>query len=118
MAGFKLAVGRLNRTVRFERRVPLVDPLSAGEEAWEKVATVRAEVQDKRPSRDERLAEGMRIATRQARVITHYRRDIDASMRMVLDDGSVMQIVGGPAELGRRQALELVVEEYSGAGNA
>ncbi len=30
----------------------------------------------------------------------------------------IMQIIAGPAELGRREGLEFMVEEYSPAGNA
>jgi hypothetical protein len=46
----------------------------------------------------------------------HYRAGLTAAMRFVEGD-RVMQIISGPAELGFRDGLEFMVEEYSAGGN-
>lgn len=106
---------RLNRRVRIER--PLTDEAldGAGSGTWAEVATVWAEVQDMPPSR-ERMADGLNIANRPARIRMRYRSDVTAAMRIVWGS-RIMQIVAGPAELGFREAIELVAEDYSTAGN-
>ncbi|MCZ4341519.1 head-tail adaptor protein [Sphingomonadaceae bacterium G21617-S1] len=110
----ELDAGSLDRRIRIER--PVVDDSfdSAGEDAWPLVAIVWASVQDVLPSRGERLADGLVTATRPARVRIRYRSGITADMRFVMDD-RVMQIISGPAELGRRQGLEFMVADYSTA---
>lgn len=112
-----LNAGDLDRRVRFERKTGDDAYDSAGSEAWEEVVTVWAQVQDVLPSRSERLANGINIAARPARVRIRYRAGIDSGMRMVIGD-RVLQIVAGPAELGRREGLELMGVEYSTAGGA
>lgn len=112
-----LAPGTLDRFLTIERPVPDTALDGAGSGTWEPVAEVWASVQDALPSRAERLADGINVAARPARVRMHYRDDVDSSMRFVLD-GRIMQIVSGPAELGRREGLEFMVEDYSLAGNA
>lgn len=118
---------RLKDRIRIER--PVADRAidGAGSGSWALVQDdVAAEVQDALPSRGERLAGGMNIKTRPARVRMRYRTDIDSSMRFVIgatvnDDvvdysaARLMQITAGPATLGR-DAVEFMVEEYSPSG--
>lgn len=115
MAG--LAAGALDRRVRIERPVADESLDGAGSGDWELVATVWAQVQDALPSRGERLADGINVASRPARVRMRYRGDITADMRFVTGT-RVLQIVAGPAELGRREGLEFMAEDYQPAGNA
>ena len=118
MAGFVMRSGDLNRRISFER--PLADDSfdGAGSGAWEPVVTVWANVQDALPSRGERLADGINISSRPARIRIRFRTDITADMRIIYGD-RVMQIVGPPAELGRREGLEMMaVEESSPGGGA
>ncbi|WP_370308334.1 phage head closure protein [Sphingobium abikonense] len=112
-----LDAGTLDRRVRIERPVAAEGFDAAGSGEWEPVITVWANVQDMLPSRGERLAEGINVAARPARVRIRYRTGITPAMRFVIGE-RIMQIVSGPAELGRREALEFMVEEYSPAGNA
>lgn len=122
--------GQLNRRIRIER--PKADDSidGAGSGTWEKVIDVWANVQDALPSRGERLADGMNASARPSRVRIRYRTGITADMRFLIgrmvkgDDGvkvwhtdRTVQIVSGPAELGRRDQLEFMVEEYRPAGN-
>ena len=111
-----LRAGDLDRRVRIEQ--PLADDAfdGAGSGTWSLVAEVWASVRDALPSRGERLADGVNVAARPSRVRIRYRAGMTASMRFVLDE-RIMQIVAGPAELGRREGLEFMVEDYRPAGN-
>jgi SPP1 family predicted phage head-tail adaptor len=114
MSGF--SAGDLDRRITFQRRAAGAgDFMSAGKSAWETVATVWAQVADVLPSRGERAAEGVTIANRPARIRMRFRPDITADMRIIYGNRT-MQIVAGPAELGRRVGLELMAEDYSTAG--
>jgi len=106
----------LDRRVRLER--PIADDSidGAGAGRWKLVAECWANVQDALPSRGDRLGEGINIASRPARVRIRYRDGVTSAMRIVMGD-RVMQIVTQPAELGRREALEFMVEDYLPAGN-
>lgn len=113
-----MQAGHLDRTIRFERQAEAADDsFSAGQDAWVTVVTVRAQVQDVMPSRAERAGEAVKIANRPARVRIRWRSDITADMRIVYGS-RIMQLLGPPAELGRRQWLEMMAEDYSTAGNA
>jgi head-tail adaptor len=62
--------------------------------------------------------DGIETARQPARIRLRWRDDITSAMRIVVDDGRVMQIVSGPAEIyGRRKWMELMAEEYSSAGD-
>lgn len=125
-----LETGALNRRVRIERPVPDGSFDGAGSGSWQLVAEVWANVQDMLPSRAERLAEGINVASRSARVRIRYRGGLDASMRILvgrnlMSDGvsawhtdRIAQIITVPAEIGCRDGLEFMVEDYSTAGNA
>jgi head-tail adaptor len=123
--------GKLRDRVRFERPVAATGFAGAGSGTWDLVCEVWAEVQDALPSRGERLAEGINASQRPARVRLAYRPGLDTSMRILVgrnlkDAGGnvawhtdrILQLVSGPAELGRRDGLEFMAEEYSPAGNA
>lgn len=112
----RLQAGKLDRSIRIERPVADDSFDGAGAGSWALVATVSAEVQDVLPSRSEQLAGGINMSARPARVRIRYRTDVTPDMRFVMG-GRVMQIVSGPAELGRREGLEFMVEEYRPAGN-
>lgn len=108
--------GTLDRRIRIERPVADASFDGAGSGTWELVATVWANVQDALPSRAEKLGEGINMAARPARVRMRFRADVTPDMRFVMG-ARIMQIISGPAELGRREALEFMVEEYRPAGN-
>lgn len=123
MAG--LAAGSLDKRIRIERPIADTSFKGAGSGSWQEVKEVWASVQDALPSRGERMADGINLAARPARVRMRYRTDVTADMRFLLlrkkggvvEVLRVMQIVAGPAELGTRDGLEFMVEDYSTAGN-
>jgi head-tail adaptor len=108
--------GTLDRRIRIERPIADNGFDGAGSGAWEPVVTVWASVKDALPSRGDKLAEGINMSARPARVRMRFREDITPDMRFIFGS-RIMQIVSGPAELGRREALEFMVEEYRPAGN-
>lgn len=87
---------------------------------WTTLATTFAEVQDALPSRAEKSGDGIQTATRPARIRMRWRTDVTSAMRLVLLNrgNRILQIVSGPAELGRRKGIEMMAEAFSTAGDA
>lgn len=114
--------GQLDRRITIESKVTRVDPDYGTETvAWETFAgRISAQVQDVLPSKSESAADGLVIATRPARVRIRYMSGITSDMRLIVHGATdrLMQIVAGPAELGRREGIELVATEYSTQGGA
>lgn len=110
MSGFMMRAGRLDRSIRFERRSAAQEQkLGSYLYTWSELATVFANVQPVLPSRDERVADGIAIQARRVRVRTRYRADVDSDMRVIIGSDAY-RIVGGPSEMGRREGLEMVCE--------
>lgn len=74
-----------------------------------------ANVKDVKPSRSEAVKQGLNINRLQTVVTIRYRSDVDSSMRIrIVDYGlRTLQIVGGPAEIGRREFTEFMCESFS-----
>lgn len=108
--------GELDTLVRLER--PTADDSldGAGSGDWELVDEIWIGIRDQLPSRGERTEGGATTATWRARVRMYWREDLTPDMRLVTGD-RIMQIVAGPAELGRRGGHEVMVEDYRPAGN-
>jgi SPP1 family predicted phage head-tail adaptor len=84
---------------------------------WEEFASVWAEVKDILPSQAERLADSIHVGRRPARIRIRYLAGLAADMRIIIDNRT-HQIISGPAMLGRREAMEIMVEELSSEGTA
>ena len=69
------------------------------------------------PSKAERLADSIQIGRRPARIRIRYLAGITPDMRVIIDT-RVHQIISGPTTLGRREAMEFMVEEHSSEGAA
>lgn len=118
----RVTASELDRVVRIERPEADTSLNGAGSGSWVTVQDgVPAGIRDVLPSRGERLTQGVTTSSRPARVRMRFRSDITPAMRLVevvgSRDGRIMQIVSMPAELGRRDGIEFMVEEYSPAGN-
>lgn len=108
--------GKLNRRVTILQRVRTQDPTYGTDLlSWAPLATVWAEVQDVLPSRGERVATEVSLASRPARVRMRWRDDVSQANRVEID-GRQMRVVAGPAMLGLREGLEIMVEELSTEG--
>ena len=109
---------KLDTRIRIERKTIIRDPQYGTEVvSWAEFGCVWAEVKDILPSRAERMAEQIQIARRPARIRIRYLAGITPDMRVIIA-GRVHQIIGGPSILGRRDAIELMVEELSSEGTA
>ncbi|WP_313075856.1 head-tail adaptor protein [Melaminivora sp.] len=116
-----LKAGDLDKRVRIEGYTVTRDPDYNTEiRTWGPIATVWAQVQDVLPSKSETVQDAVQMAERPSRVRMRYRAGITPDMRLVVlgVDGApdrVCEIVAGPAELGRREGIELLVKDYGGA---
>jgi len=112
----KLAAGDLDRQITFQARVQVQNSGSgAYSYTWDDIVTVWAQVQDVLPSRAENVADNVNLARRPARIRCRYRSDITSDMR-ILYGSRTLQIVSGPVEIGRRDGLEMMAEEFSTSG--
>jgi head-tail adaptor len=113
--------GTLDRRITIQRPATIVDPIYGPQDGgWEDVATrIPAQVWDDLPGQSESVQTGLRMADRPARVRIRYMRDLSSDMRVILHDGEdatgdrVCEISGGPAEIGRREMIELTVRTYT-----
>lgn len=108
--------GDLDRRVTILVRTDSVDPAyGTRTPTWATLATVWAQVLEVAPSRADRLADGVSIMQRPATVRIRWRADVTQTNRISID-GVPMRIVGGPAMIGRRVGLEIMVEALSTEG--
>ena len=106
----------LDRRIRIESVAVSTDPdYQTQGNTRHLVAQVYAEMQAVPPSRSEAVRQGLQIARNQIRCRIRWRDGITSAMRVVWN-GANYNIVGGPAELGRREYMELVLERYSSEG--
>lgn len=111
--------GELDTLAAIERPVSDESFDGAGSGTWTTVAEkVWIGIRDVLPTRDEKIASGINVQTRRARVRMRWRSDINENMRFVVGGRAPLNIIAGPATIGRRQWLEFMVEEYNPAGNA
>lgn len=111
--------GQLDRRITIQSRTVAIDDESRTEVVtWTDLETTWAQVQDVLPGRSEAARHGLQTATDQVRVRMRYRSDLNPGMRIVVlgDTNTILHIVGGPAEIGRRQWLEVLCERYVPSG--
>ncbi len=109
---------------KLDRLVQVLQPVAAQESTYGTRTVswlplddpVWASVQDVLPSRAEYVAEAVAIARRPCRVRMRWREDVTSQMRLRLEDGRVLRITAGPAEIGRREGIELMAEELTTEG--
>ena len=109
-------VGPLDKRITIQQKVVTQDPdYGTGVINWVTLATPWANVQDVLPSRSESVQQGLETARNQTRIRFRYRNDVTSAMRITLRGATdrVLQIIGGPAELGRHEYTEIVCEQYS-----
>jgi head-tail adaptor len=110
--------GDLNRRTLWELPVSTPDATYGTPViTWKTFDTVYAQVQDALPSRAEGVTLGLSVAKNQSRVRRYWRAGITSAMRVTLLDVTphiVMQIVGGPADIGGlKRFIEVQCERVS-----
>lgn len=104
---------RLDKRCRIEYKSVTNDSTYGTEViAWALLAVVWCEVHDVLPSRSEAVEAQINVSKNPARWRARHRTDIDSSMRIVID-GTVYQIVSGPASIDNKKYIECMIEEYS-----
>ena len=109
-------IGPLDRRITFEYPSVTADEYGAPVTTWKTLATVWANVQDVLPSRSEAVTQQVLSQSKnQTRIRFRYRADVNSAMRIVLRGATdrVFNIVGGPAEIGRHEYMEIMCEVYA-----
>lgn len=84
--------------------------------SWEAGETVWAQVKDVLPSRAGLAADQIDISRRPCRIRMRWRDDISLKNRFRIGTRD-LQIIAGPAEIGRRKWVEFMAEELSTEGD-
>lgn len=114
----RVPIGKRDTLVTFQCRSGTQSASGAWTYTWADVEPQEyCEALDILPSRAESMGDNIDIARRPCRIRCLYRDDVTPDMRVTFD-GRTLKIVSGPAELGRRQGLEMLCEELSTEGEA
>lgn len=117
--------GELDQPVRIEYNAPTnTGAHGTPVDKWEPLvtlpgspvvaATLWAQILDDLPSRSEAVTQGLQVGRNQSRIRMRYRSDVTSAMRVVHTiDGRIWNIIGGPAELGRKAFIELKGERVT-----
>lgn len=111
-----MQIGKLDRFIRIEQKVVTKDPDYGSEVVtWTTYKECWASVHDVTSRNQEATNSDLRLLTRPCKVTVRYDAGIDVTMRVVMLDREdrILQIVSKPAELGRREAMEFMAEDYS-----
>lgn len=112
-------IGALNRRITIQKKSVTRDTQYNTEiVTWVTHATVWASVQDVPASRTESTQNAIKINAVRTKIIIRYLSTVTSDMRIMLTDRSnkILQIVGGPSEIGQRDGMEIIAENYSTAG--
>ena len=107
--------------VTLDRRCTIEQPVTTqgdyGEpiNTWALLATVWANVQDDLPSKSEAVQQGLVINKSRARIRFRYLSTVTSACRITVRGATdrVFSIIGGPAELGQHQWMEVLGETSS-----
>lgn len=111
-----MLIGKLNRYIRIEKKHVQHDPDYGSEEVtWKTYRETFASIQDVTGRMQESTVSDLRLLKRPCKIQMRYDPHIDATMRIVMIDRNnrVLQIVTAPAEIGNRDMIEFMAEEYS-----
>ncbi len=111
-----MKAGDLNRQVTILERVVTKDTVYGTDNiSWNPVKKVYAQITEMLPSRDEDIVDSISMATRVAKVMIRWRTGLTQQHRIDID-GEQWRIVAGPAMVGLRIGLEMVVQHLSTEG--
>lgn len=110
-----MLIGKLDRYIRVEQKHVQHDADYGSEEiTWKTYRECWASVQDVVGRNQEATVYDLRLLKRPCKVQMRYDPNIDATMRIIMldRDNRVLQIVTAPAEIGRREMIEFMAEDY------
>lgn len=112
-----MIAGTLDRRITIEEKSVSLEATYGTEViTWTTIAfNVPAQVQDMLPSKSETVMNGLVLSANPSRIRMRWIPNIDSSMRVIIygEPDRTCQIIAGPAEIGRREGIEIVVQEYS-----
>ncbi len=121
-----MRAGQLDRQISIEYKEVSQDPVYGTEIiTWQPLFALPgsprvavklwANLVDMPPSRSEAVRQGIAVSATQTKCTLRYRAGITSDMRVVWHGTTdvTYQIIGGPAIVGRREWLELMLEAYS-----
>jgi head-tail adaptor len=109
-----MRIAKLDRYVRIEQKSVVKDPDYGSEEiTWVTYKNAWASILDITTKMQESTNSDLRQLKQPTRVQMRYDATIDVTMRLVVvDTGRILNIVSQPAEIGRREAIEFMAENY------
>lgn len=109
-----MRIAKLDRYVRIEQKSVTQDPDYGSEVVtWVTYKNAWASILDVTTKMQESTNSDLRQLKQPTRVQMRYDATIDVTMRLVVvDTGRILNIVSQPAELGRREAIEFMAENY------
>lgn len=109
-----MRIGKLDRYVRVEQKSVTQDPNYGSEiVTWVTYKNAWASILDITTRMQEETNSDLRQLKQPTRVQMRYDATIDVTMRLVVvDTGRILNIVSQPAEIGRREAIEFMAENY------
>jgi SPP1 family predicted phage head-tail adaptor len=112
-----MQIGKMDRYVRFEQKVVTKDADYGSEVvSWQTYKECWASITDITTNRMHEYTFGdLRSLNRPCKIIVRYDEKIDPTMRIVCLDRNdrILEIVSKPGELGRREAMEFIAQDYS-----
>jgi len=111
-----MQIGKLDCYVRVEQKTITNDPNYGSEiETWATYKTAWAKITDVTTRSQESTKSDLRLLKRPCEVTMRFDDGIDSTMRLVvLDrDDRILQIVSKPAEIGRREGIMFMCEDYA-----
>ncbi|BBB65909.1 hypothetical protein UNDYM_1656 [Undibacterium sp. YM2] len=111
-------IGSLDRRCRVEYKQSGNDADYGSEVPnWALLGVFYCNVQDILPSKSSETTRGdkLQVNVSRTRIRMRYRTDINATMRIIIDRPNPVtyQIVTDPAEIGKKDGIEFLVERYS-----
>lgn len=111
-----MQIGKLDKRVRFEQK-SVVNDNDYGSEVitWTTYKECWANILDVTTRSQESTNSDLRLLKRPCKVTVRFDANINSNMRIVMLDTNdrILQIVSKPAELGRKEAMEFMAEDYS-----
>ncbi len=109
-----MRIAKLDRYVRIEQKSVAQDANYGSETiTWVTYKNAWASILDVTTKMQESTNSDLRQLKQPTRVQMRYDASIDVTMRLVVvDTGRILNIVSQPAEIGRREAIEFMAENY------
>lgn len=110
-----MRIGRLDTPVRFEKQVETPNTEYGGSDiSWATHLECFADLTDITTRNQESTMSDLRQMKRPCSLVVRYNDTIDSTMRVIVLDRSnrLLQIVSKPAEIGRKEGLEMMCQDY------